>query len=327
MGAGVTRAEVVLLDLDNTLYDWLGFFGPAMRGMCARLSELSGISTAQLYRDFREVFTRHGSVEYSFAIQELPSLRALHPDLPRGELVKRYFDAIEMYQHRRRRFLRLYRGVADGLKRLRSLGIGVFAVSDAHRFHVRNRLRQLGIADLLDGVCSVIDHEPAPAKELAAIRRFDASQYDSPVRNELVLPANVRKPSPEVLDWLLVRLGVRREHAMYVGDSLVKDIQMAQRAGVYDCWAAYGTVYSPLDMGTLVRVTNWPPDTVEVVLNATPESLGIQPSFVVESFSQVVGLAGTPPAEWPRPSGGPRGVPRQLPLFELSPEASAGAVA
>lgn len=325
MGSVVEHATVLLIDLDNTLYDWLGFFGPAIRGLCSRLSELSGCSVKELYDDFRLVFSRHGTVEYSFALQELPCLLKLHPDLKRAEIVKKYFSAIEVYQSRRRQFLKIYRDVPQGLQTLRDAGIKVIAVSDAHRFHIANRLKQLRINNLLDGVCYVADREEVDLEEVGEIRRFSPEQYRVEVNQEFILPEGLRKPSPIVLDWLLERIAVHREEVVYAGDSLLKDIPMAKEAGVYDCWTAYGAEYSPVDMATLIRLTNWPPTIVSSVLNCTPENVGIIPSYTARSFFDVVKLVLTPITERPIPKKRYH-IPQQLPLFELSAESAVNSV-
>lgn len=317
MGIDVNGVRLVIVDLDNTLYDWLTYFGPAMRGLCSRLSELSGCPTQVLYQEFRDVFSRHGSVEYSFALQELPSLRRLHPNLSGPEIVNRYRGAIDIYQSRRRKYLQLYEGVARGLHELRSLGVTIFALSDAQRFHVVNRLKQLRVVDLLNGICCVADHEQDP-DEVNKIRRFPAERYDTKLERELILPAGLRKPDKRVLDWLLEQLDVSPAEAVYVGDSLIKDIPMAKAAGVYDCWAIYGTHYSVVDMATLVRVTDWPPAAVAAAIDATPDGVGIRPSYIAHSFADVVKLVTKPRVEW-APRIEPSFIPRkQLPLFELA---------
>lgn len=317
MGVNVNSVRLIIVDLDNTLYDWLTFFAPAIRGLCTRLSELSGCPMQVLYKEFREVFSFHGSVEYSFALQELPSLRKLHPHLSRSEIANRYRGAIEVYQSRRRKYLQLYEGVTQGLHELRSLGIAVFALSDAQRFHVVNRLRQLRVVDLLNGICCVADHDQDP-EEVKEIRRFGPERYDAKFERELILPAGFRKPDKRVLEWLLGQLDVSSVEAVYVGDSLIKDIPMAKAAGVYDCWAVYGTRYSIVDMATLVRVTNWPPAAVTAAIDATPDGVGIRPSFSAYSFTDVVKLVTKPRAEW-APRIEPYSMPtKQLPLFELA---------
>lgn len=323
MDSSIMRPKVLLLDVDNTLYNWIGFFGPALRGMCSRLSELSGISVATLYEDFKSVFRKHKTVEYSFALQELRSLNELHPSVRGAELVDTYFDAIRVFQLRRRTHLRTYPGVREGLSELRRSGLRIYAVTDANRFQIVMRLRQLRLDKLLDGVCSVRDHYTVDEGELARIRRDPDREYGKVIGRDLVLPEGLRKPNPEVLGWLLEELNVDPTEVVYVGDSLTKDIRMAQVSAVYDCWAAYGMRFSSVDMHTLIRVTDWPPEAVQAALSATPQSLGIFPSFIALSFADVVALATTSHKRRP-----PRrrwcSANKQLPLFDLGASVGTG---
>lgn len=318
MGAWLDRKKVVFLDLDNTLYDWVAYFAPAIRGMCRSLSEMTGVPTSTLFVEFKSVFSKHGTVEYSFALQELPSLTALHPEASGADLVKRYRPAVDVFQHRRRAYLRPYPGVRNGIDMLHQAGYRVFGVTDSRQFQVENRLRQLRLDRLLDGLCCVPDHAIPDADTVAAIRRKSADHYKSELRVVLPLPPGLRKPSPGVLDFVVSALKVEYEACIYVGDSLAKDVAMAQRAGVYDCWAQYGARVSPLDFATLVRITDWPARAVKEALDPSPERTKIFPSCTATSFDDVVELALLEPAERPPRHTKPY-PPRQLSLLEIGP--------
>jgi FMN phosphatase YigB (HAD superfamily) len=284
------RMRVVFFDLDNTLYDWARFFAPAMRGMCVHLSGLTGIPSSQLYMDFRNVFAEHGSVEYSWALQELSSLRKLHPGANGPDIVQTYRTAIDVFQHRRRKWLKLYPGVAEGLRYLRDAGIGRIAVTDAHKWQSANRIRQLKLDRLIDGLVAREDHADPSADEVAEIRRFSQAYYETGVRR-FDLPEGLRKPNPDLLLWLLKELDLKAEDCMYVGDSLPKDIAMAQAVGLLDCWAQYGTGFSSVDMWTLSQVTPWSAAAVEANLRPVPEHAGIYPTLIASSFGDVVDYA------------------------------------
>jgi len=116
-------------------------------------------------------------------------------------------------------------------------------------------------------------------------------------------------------------LKVEYESCIYVGDSLAKDVAMAQQAGIYDCWAQYGTRVSPLDFATVVRVTNWTSRAVKDALDPSPERMKIFPSYVATSFDDVVLLALMEPSERPRQHDKQR-PPRQLSLLEIGPTLS-----
>lgn len=325
MGTWLAGTRALLLDLDNTLYDWVAFFAPALRGMCRALSEMTGIPQDRLFQEFRIVFRSHGTVEYSFALQELPSIVALHPDRSGAEIVDIYRPVVDVFQQRRRAFLRPYPGVATGLATLREAGCRVFGVTDSRSFQAANRLRQLKLDGLIEGLFSVTDHFQPDEQTVARIRRFPSEYYDSRVQTRVSLPVGIRKPSPAVLDYVRGALELDPAACVYVGDSLVKDIAMAQQAGIYDCWAAYGARVSPVDFSTLVRVTDWSPDAVREALQASPETLQIFPSFAASSFDDVVGLALTEPKHRP-PQQVLRLPLKQRPLFELGPAIAQAAV-
>lgn len=288
MGAIAERKiRVIFLDLDNTLYDWTRFFVPALRGMCIHLSDLTGISPSQLYLEFRDVFATHGSVEYSWALQELSSLKLKHPEDRGSDIVNRYRPAVRTFQHRRRKWLKLYPGVARGLESMKLAGITRIAVTDAHGWQSANRIRQLNLEPLIDGLVARPDHSDPSADEVAHIRQYAEERYGSLIQR-IDLPEGLRKPDPALLQWLISELCVSNDECMYVGDSLTKDIAMSRNAGVLDCWAEYGTRYNPLDMITLTRVTPWSADAVQAVLDPTPERLGIYPTLIASSFEDVV---------------------------------------
>ena len=232
MGTWLDRRKAVFLDLDNTLYDWVAYFAPALRGMCRSLSEMTGVSSNTLFEELKAVFSKHGTVEYSFALQELPSLIAMHPSESGADLVARYRPAIDVFQHRRRAYLRPSPGVRSGIEMLHQAGYEVFGITDSRQFQAENRLRQLRLDRLLDGLCCVPNHAVPDADTIAAIRLKSADHYRSELRAVIPLPPGLRKPSPGVLDFVVSALEVEYESCIYVGDSLTKDVAMAQRAGV-----------------------------------------------------------------------------------------------
>ena len=75
-------ATVLVTDMDNTLFDWLGMWQAAFGAMLEHLMADSGVPRATLEAEFFAIHQRHGTTEYAFAIQELPSLRARHAPAP-----------------------------------------------------------------------------------------------------------------------------------------------------------------------------------------------------------------------------------------------------
>ena len=80
------------------------------------------------------------------------------------------------------------------------------------------------------------------------------------------------------------------EEALYVGDSLMKDIVMAQRAGVANAHAKYGEVLRLKEYALLQRVSHWPGRDVtrEQTISVTNE---VMPTHTLEQgFREVLDL-------------------------------------
>ena len=67
--------KLLITDLDDTLYDWTGFFVPAFYAMVDEIVALTGLDRARLLHEYRETHQRLGTVEYPYATLKLPSIR------------------------------------------------------------------------------------------------------------------------------------------------------------------------------------------------------------------------------------------------------------
>ena len=280
------RVTVVVTDIDNTLYDWMAMWSPAFGGMLARLTADSGLPREALEREFHALHQRHGTTEYAFAIQELPSLRALHPG---EDLVARYAGAIEAYRAARRRTLRLYPGVAEALAAIRATGCLVVGYTESRAYYVNYRIRALGLDGLLDYVYSPPDHALPAGVRPEAIRRYPAEHYRLARTVHRHVAEGAWKPDAAVLRAILGELGADPARAAYVGDSLVKDVAMARAAGVSDVFARYGDVPDRAGYELLRRVTHWSAETVAAAERA--READVAPTHVLrEGFAELLDL-------------------------------------
>lgn len=94
------------------------------------------------------------------------------------------------------------------------------------------------------------------------------------------------KPDPAVVREMLDVVGVAPDEAIYIGDSLTKDVRVAQLAGVTDIYAAYGRAHQREQYQRLVDVTHWTKDDVERERALRENDL--RPTFVAESFEDVL---------------------------------------
>jgi phosphoglycolate phosphatase len=258
MVASPARPAVTVLvtDMDNTLFDWLGMWQAAFGAMLARLTADSGVPRETLEQEFFALHQRHGTTEYAFAIQELPSLRARHPP---EELPARYAAAIEAYRTMRRRTLALYPGVLDTLRTIRAAGALVVAYTESRAYYADYRVRMLGLDGALDYLYSLPDHALPGGTTRSQIRRYPPEHYRLRSTVHRHTREDAWKPDASVLLEILRDVGADPRRAVYVGDSLVKDVAMAQAASVVDVFARYGDVRSRPGYALLRRVTHWSP--------------------------------------------------------------------
>src|SRR5271167_4741740 len=123
-----SEISVVITDLDNTLFDWVEIWFRSFTALVDRLVKDSGIEREQLLDEIRDIHQRHGTSEYAFLIEELPSLKALHPD---DDLVQLYDGAIHDFRKARKASLRLFPGVIETLRKLKRQGVLIVGYTES----------------------------------------------------------------------------------------------------------------------------------------------------------------------------------------------------
>lgn len=279
------RVSLVVTDLDNTLWDWVAIWYAGFSAMLDDLVATSGFPRELLEAQIKGVYEAHGTSEYAFLIEELPCLREKNPT---DDLTLVYASAIEAYRTARRRVVRLYEGVEGTLTELKRIGCPVVAYTESLGFYTMTRLKGMGLDGLLAAVYSPPDH--AAPEDLR--RHYDDAHYRLGLTVHRFTPPGELKPNPDIL-LSIIRdsgLAVTPGSTIYVGDSLIKDISMAQGAGVADVHAAYGLSQHTEAYEALRRVTHWPAADVEkervVLAGAT-----ITPAYVLgRSFEEILDL-------------------------------------
>jgi phosphoglycolate phosphatase len=275
--------DLLVTDLDNTLYDWVSSFVEAFYAMVEVASKKLSISEDALAEELQAVHKLHHNSEHPFALLETKTALQLYPHLSRRQLKAELQEAFDAFNSRRRAALVLYDGVVETLAHIRACGVPIVAHTEATVPNAQFRLRSLGIEQFFTALYapagSGAGHpEPEREKEYAEtsllIRR---------------LPVGERKPSPRVLLDICRDLNVDPSRTLYVGDSVSRDVGMALAAGVHGAWAKYGTNYDPGYWAKLVKVTHW---TEEDVLHARlvqEQFGGVQPTCVLdESISELL---------------------------------------
>jgi phosphoglycolate phosphatase len=278
------RISVLVTDLDNTLFDWFDIWYTSFSAMLNEIARISSLPIEVLERESKAVHEKHGTSEYSFLIEELPSLVARHPS---KDLKEVYGPAIEAYRQARRSKLVLYPTVLETLKGLKVSGTLVIGYTESLEFYTTYRLIKLGLDGLLDVVYFPPDHSLPVGLDASQIRRYDADAYQLHRTQTRHTPKGETKPNPKLLCHILDECGAEKMTAAYIGDKLDKDVRMAQAASVVDVYAKYGDLVRDERYELLRKVTHWRSPVVETEREATQES--VSPSFTLDhSFGQLL---------------------------------------
>lgn len=281
-----SKYSVVITDFDNTLYDWVEMWYQSFRAMLTGICEISGLSEDVLKPEIRNIFQKHGTTEYSFVIQEIPSLLKLHPG---QDLTQLYAEAIDAYREARDNALGLYPTVMDTLQQLKQIGCRIAVFTESTGFYSRQRIQKLGLDGIVDFLYSPTDHRVPKNIKRSEKRQYSDKYYRLAHTEHRYLREKKRKPAPQFLRRIIKEIKADRTQTLYVGDSLMKDIVMAQEAAVVDVYAKYGLAQNRSEYELLREVSHWT-DADVAREKAIHDQIGsVQPTYVLEnSFSELL---------------------------------------
>lgn len=273
-----------ITDLDNTLWDWFTPWYESFSAMLDRLSNMTGVPQAVLEPEIRAVHQLRGTSEYSNLLNELPSLVTQSGD---SEPLEVYDDAIHILNKVRKSTTILYPGVKQTLETIRSSGVIIAAYTESVAYWTEWRIKHTGLDGVIQYLYSAPDHDLPSGTTFDQLRRRDPDSYGLKETFHRHVPQGEFKPNPEILESILNDLDCTADDAVYVGDSLLKDVQMAQQANVRDAHALYGEAQHRPEYELLRRVSHWPDEVVR-----QEKSLGrsnIEPTITLsEGFYEVL---------------------------------------
>lgn len=284
------RPQLLITDLDNTLWDWFDAWYVSFTALLNALVEQSGVPRDILEAEIKAVHQRRGTTEYSNLVREVPALVAAAAPLDPAEV---YDAALHAQNSARRAATRLYPGVLETLQTLKTVGTRVVAYTESGAFWTEWRIRRTGLDGVIDVLYSAPDHDLIAGVETDALRtgHYGAGDYGLKVTEHRHVPYGVLKPNEQVLRAILEEQAHTPNQALYIGDSLMKDIAMAQSAGVLDVHAAYGLVQHKSEYDLLKRVTHWPEQEVTREESfARPDSQVVPTHVLRAGFGELLSL-------------------------------------
>ena len=123
--------KLLITDLDDTLYSWIGFFIPAFYGMVDELSHILNEEKAVLLKEYKQIHQQKGSVEYPYATLYLPSVINAYPGDTPEELLRKLDPVFHRFNSIRKKRLKLYPHVKEILTQISQLGIKIVGYTES----------------------------------------------------------------------------------------------------------------------------------------------------------------------------------------------------
>lgn len=276
--------RIVFADIDNTLYDWAAFFAPSFRAMVYALMRELDLSEEQIYSECKQVFERHGSLDYPFVIQELDSVRGLKIEEIQ-HLVRTGRGAFLSVQRRR---LRPYPGVNETLKWLYEQSIDVVGITNSPMYRAQKRLYDLRLDSLLSGLVAWegVKAYPDPVTAGYVNPSPQQTRFKTRLGRLITIPLSKCKPNEEHYTSALEAFSGTASESWAIGDSLSKDLEPAAKLGIKTIWARYGAGFNPedRDTSTLLRITHWS----ESEISRSYSTDAFEPDYVVDSIEELI---------------------------------------
>lgn len=285
--------RLVVTDMDNTLYSWIDYIVPAVEAMVDAVQLATGFPRIKVVQSLKAVYGKYESNEYPFALQE-SSLFAEFPEF--GSFDKLIIEPARMaFSEARRKYLRPYKGVADTLAALKEERVVVVALTDAPRNPAEQRVKRMGLDAWLAALYTMPGFNfPAGPDGTALVapdilQKQEKGEYRAACP-AIELPREWEKPNPAGLKKILTTYGLQPFEVLVVGDSLKKDIAIAQELGCHDAWAEYGT-YVSLEYRERLDIISSPAITRRHANHVFEQGAQqLSPTHTLSNFGQVLGL-------------------------------------
>jgi FMN phosphatase YigB (HAD superfamily) len=271
------KIDTLIVDLDNTLFDWLGFWHDSFHITYQELTALFG--DVEAASAIRRIHRERRTSEYRFLVDELFASRPLEAARVAGRIDRLLRESGIL------RRLEPYKGVSESLARIKAAGTKIVACTESMEFNSVRRLRTLGVNGWIDDLFCNADHPLSMRQSSRDFMDLEATVRGTRIHH---IGDGLSKPDTRVLSELLDITGCERERAAYVGDSLARDVVMAREAGVIDIHAKYGETSSRSEFELLSRVSHWTDEDIQRENVASDQARSLEPSITLRSsFTEI----------------------------------------
>jgi FMN phosphatase YigB (HAD superfamily) len=241
---------LIVLDVDNTIYDWLRLWAGGLSAAVNHLAQATGRPVEHWMQAVQSAHVRRHALECPSLLSDVALLAAWPGDADPGAVMT---AAAAVYREYWDHHLTAYHGMREALALIAADGHEIVAYTEGDVGIAATRLARLGLAGVIRRVFGRPPLPPGgePGWCLAPVQR------NGPIAVDFV-PREDSKPNPTGLRNIVWQCGATMANTVYVGDHLHNDIDMARILGVTPLWARYGTHADAESTALLVRVA--PPE-------------------------------------------------------------------
>lgn len=275
--------QLLVFDVDNTLFDWLPYYSESNTALLATLAEMIAVPYPLLLEEFKQLLG-HYDTKNSFVLQELPSLSQKGASVDRETIYRR---CTEVFLQKATAALVPYPGAVVTLATIKCYRphVKIAALTDSPAIEAVWKIDRLGLATYFDGVYG-LDNQPLVPSPAVLNEIIAASKrYRGVIK---MIPSAYEKPSTKGLEMIMRDCGLNaseRDRVIYVGDNMKKDIALGKKAGVLTCWSEFGV---PADNYSLSR-TYALSTTVRIKRNVpNRDDHRLCPDVTLQKFSDIL---------------------------------------
>ncbi len=275
--------HLLVLDVDNTLFDWLPYYSESNTALLATLAELIDVPYPLLLEEFKQLLA-HYDRKNSFILQGLPSLATKAARVDRETVYRR---CSEVFLQRATAALTPYPGTVVTLataKRYRP-HVKIVALTDSPASEAVWKIEHLGLAAYFDGIYGLDNPPLVPSPAVLEEIITACKKYRGTIKR---MPSKCEKPSTKGLEMIMHDFGINaseKDRVIYVGDNLKKDIALGKKAGVLTCWSEFGV---PADNYSLSKTFSLSP-ACKIRQNVpNRDDLRLSPDVTLSKFSDIL---------------------------------------
>ncbi|MBD3668781.1 MAG: HAD hydrolase-like protein, partial [Kangiella sp.] len=146
------KRQLLICDLDNTLYDWVDYIVTSLYAMLAKTQEITGWDRETLLNDLKIVHQRHHDSEHPFALLETELVRKQFGENGQSIAKRSLDEAFHAFNSERKARLKTFPLVHETLDKLRRSNVALVAHTEAKFHAVADRLRRLNLIDHFERV-------------------------------------------------------------------------------------------------------------------------------------------------------------------------------